>query len=67
MRLIVNAVESHVDDATTVTDVVHRLAGPDPKGVAVAVNGTVVPRATWAATALRADDVVEVLTAVQGG
>jgi sulfur carrier protein len=67
MRLIVNAVESHVDEAATVTDVVHSLAGRDPRGVAVAVNGTVVPRTGWAATVLRTGDVVEVLTAVQGG
>jgi sulfur carrier protein len=38
-----------------------------PSGVAAAVNGTVVPRAAWASTALAEDDEVEVLTAVQGG
>ncbi|MFF9084968.1 sulfur carrier protein ThiS [Streptomyces sp. NPDC014991] len=38
-----------------------------PRGVAAAVNETVVPRARWAATPLDAGDRVEVLTAVQGG
>ncbi|MFB0619880.1 sulfur carrier protein ThiS [Streptomyces sp. AGS-58] len=38
-----------------------------PRGVAAAVNETVVPRARWAATALAEGDRVEVLTAVQGG
>lgn len=38
-----------------------------PRGVAAAVNETVVPRARWAATALEDGDRVEVLTAVQGG
>ena len=38
-----------------------------PKGVAAAVNGEVVPRRAWPATALAERDEVEVVTAVQGG
>ncbi len=37
------------------------------RGVAVAVNGTVVPRSSWADVALTDGDTVEVLTAAQGG
>ena len=37
------------------------------RGVAVAVNGEVVPRSTWEATPLAEGDSVEVLTAAQGG
>lgn len=37
------------------------------RGVAVAVNGEVVPRSTWENTALAEGDSVEVLTAAQGG
>jgi sulfur carrier protein len=37
------------------------------RGVAVAVNGEVVPRSQWAEVALRDGDRVEVLTAAQGG
>nr|WP_221376839.1 sulfur carrier protein ThiS [Actinoplanes polyasparticus] len=37
------------------------------RGVAVAVNGEVVPRSTWEAMALAEGDSVEVLTAAQGG
>lgn len=36
-------------------------------GVAVAVDGEVVPKAQWATTPLRDGARVEVLTAVQGG
>lgn len=36
-------------------------------GVAVAVDGEVVPKARWAATALTDGARVEILTAVQGG
>lgn len=36
-------------------------------GVAVAVNGEVIPRSAWAARVLLPGDRVELLTAVQGG
>lgn len=36
-------------------------------GVAVAVDGEVVPRADWAGRALAAGARIEILTAVQGG
>ncbi|WP_432829429.1 sulfur carrier protein ThiS [Dactylosporangium sp. CA-092794] len=67
MHLVVNAVASTVEDGTTVADVVRALAGDDPRGIAVAVNGDVVPRSRWASTHPADGDHVEVLTAVQGG
>jgi len=39
----------------------------DASGVAVAVDGEVVPRAAWESFALPADARIEVLTAMQGG
>jgi sulfur carrier protein len=36
-------------------------------GIAVAVNGEVVPRSSWQETRLADGDRVEVVTAVQGG
>ncbi len=39
----------------------------DARGVAVAVDGEVVPRAAWDSFVLSADARVEVLTAMQGG
>ena len=40
---------------------------PDARGIAVAIDGEVVPRADWASVALAAGARVEVLTAMQGG
>ena len=37
------------------------------RGIAVALNGAVVPRAAWAETKLRAGDSVEIVRARQGG
>ena len=41
--------------------------GPDATGIAVALNGEVVPRAAWVRTGLREGDAVEIVGAVQGG
>jgi len=40
---------------------------PDARGVAVAVDGEVVPRAAWSTFEVREGARVEVLTAMQGG
>jgi sulfur carrier protein len=41
--------------------------GADARGVAVALNGTVVPRAAWRDTRLSSGDAVEIVRARQGG
>lgn len=43
------------------------LAGRETRGLAVAVNGLVVPRHRYGVHPLASGDVVEVVTAVQGG
>jgi sulfur carrier protein len=83
MRLSVNGEARELPPGGTIADLVAVLVpGPVPagprseatrevggtgRGIAVAVNGAVVPRGEWSATALRPGDAVEVLTAVQGG
>jgi sulfur carrier protein len=37
------------------------------RGIAVALNGAVVPRAAWPQTALRPGDSIEIVRARQGG
>src|SRR5262245_1299623 len=39
----------------------------EQKGIAVALNGAVVPRAAWPGTALKAGDNIEIVRARQGG
>ncbi|GAA3386241.1 sulfur carrier protein ThiS [Cryptosporangium minutisporangium] len=59
-------VAESVTVAAVVQQVTQRPAG-FAQGVAVAVNGEVVPRGGWARTQLVDGDTVEVITAVQGG
>jgi sulfur carrier protein len=39
----------------------------EQKGIAVALNGAVVPRAAWPATKLQPGDSIEIVRARQGG
>jgi sulfur carrier protein len=66
MSIILNGAPT--GGAPTVADLVERhLRTREPTGVAVAVNATVVPRERWATWPLHDGDVVDVVTAVQGG
>jgi sulfur carrier protein len=54
--------------AATVTALLHeKEIAADARGVAVAINGIVVPRAAWPATRISAGDQVEIVRARQGG
>lgn len=66
MVVWINGERRVLADDATVPDALGALDLPRT-GVAVAVDGEVVPKARWAATALRDGARVEVLTAVQGG
>jgi sulfur carrier protein len=66
MFLTVNGQPWELPEGSAVADVIDRLGAPS-FGVAVAVDGAVVPRAAWPSTALHEGALVEVLTAVQGG
>jgi len=65
-RLSLNGETVELGQPATVEVVVDGL-GRGRSGMAVAVNGEVVPRSRWPATELADGDQVEVLTAVQGG
>jgi sulfur carrier protein len=63
-----NGEQSDVRAGETVAAVLARLdLTTSSRGVAVAVDGEVVPRAQWDSFALVDDARVEVLTAMQGG
>ncbi len=53
--------------ATVADLLVLRFDDPRPHGIAVAVNGEVAPRGEWAGWMLVEGDVIDVVTAVQGG
>ncbi|WP_332666796.1 sulfur carrier protein ThiS [Aeromicrobium sp.] len=66
MRIELNGEPFEVADDTTALALIERVVG-STRGTAVAVDGTVVPRGEWPRTSLRPGQVVELITAVQGG
>ena len=67
MRVELNGRPVELAEGASVADAVDALEGETARGVAVAVDGEVVPRGAWEATTLREGQQVEVLHAVQGG
>jgi sulfur carrier protein len=68
MRIELNGTTVELAEGATVAAAVD-AAGADPgrRGIAVALNGEIVPRGEWDTRALTDGDAVEVLQAVAGG
>ncbi len=67
MNVVVNGHERILPDGAKVDAAVAAAGAPSSRGVAVAVDGEVVPRGRWTETELRDGQRVEILQAVQGG
>jgi sulfur carrier protein len=67
MRITINGEPRVVADGSSVADAVADLAAGRRAGIAVSLNGEVVPRSAWAAVAIGDDDKLEVLSAIGGG
>jgi sulfur carrier protein len=68
VNVVLNGEPRELADGATLSDAVAASGAPeDRRGVAVALDGEVVPRGQWDATVLPAGARVEVLQAVQGG
>lgn len=68
MRIELNGEVREMAAGTTLAEAARAAGAPeDRRGVAVALDGEVVPRGEWDETALRDGQAVEVLAAIQGG
>jgi len=63
----INGEPRELGERATIEAAVHATGAPDGRGVAVALDGEVVPRGEWATTELRDGQQIEVVAAVQGG
>jgi sulfur carrier protein len=66
MRLKINGDEKEIANVSTLVDLVENLAMKSDR-VAVELNREIVPRASWAATALKDGDELEIVHFVGGG
>jgi sulfur carrier protein len=68
VSVTVNGDRRELPAGATVASLVESMPGaPGGRGVAVAVEGEVVPRARWPSTELRDGARIEIVVAVQGG
>jgi sulfur carrier protein len=64
--IIVNGEPRQVRDDASVADVVD-LVSVTRKGIAVALEGNIVPKSQWEATLVSGGDRIEIVTAAAGG
>jgi sulfur carrier protein len=68
LAVVINGEECRLPQGATLELAVREAGAPEGgRGVAVAVDGEVVPRAEWSSRTLAEGQRIEVLTAVQGG
>jgi sulfur carrier protein len=68
MMIVLNGEQAEVSSDETLAGVLERMGvSSERRGVAVAVDGEVVPRARWTELTLPEHARVEVLSAMQGG
>jgi thiamine biosynthesis protein ThiS len=68
LSVTVNGEPLCLADGSTIADIVALLVGrDDPKGIAVAVDRTVIPHSEWPTTLATAHTQIEVVTAAAGG
>lgn len=66
-RIRVNGRDESLIVATVADLIAQQAVDEGRRGVAVALNGSVVPRSAWRETALKPGDNVEIVRAMQGG
>ncbi len=67
MKVWVNGEEAEIARSKGFASILEALRIPDARGVAIAVDGEVVPRGIWDEVELQEGQRVEVVRAVQGG
>lgn len=67
MEITFNNHTQQIQEQSTVQIILNDLIGEKQKGIAVAVNETVVPKTQWDSYELQHNDKVLVIKATQGG
>ena len=67
MNIYINSKQQEVPGEAKIADALTSLNIVGQKGIAIAVNNNVVPRAEWETHILKANDQVTLIKATQGG
>ena len=67
MKIIVNHQIKQVATGSTIHELIKILSINTLKGIAIAVDDTIVPKSEWVSFCLQKDQRVTIITATQGG
>ena len=67
MLVTVNNDTHTINDNATLVELIGHLSLSETKGIAVAINDTVVPKARWEKEELSDNDKITIIKATQGG
>lgn len=67
MEILLNNQLKKIADSSSLQQLLNEVVGDQQKGIAIAINHTVVPRATWADYRIQANDNILIIKATQGG
>lgn len=66
MKIKVNGEEKVINEAQSLSDLIHSLGFPET-GNAIALNCSFVPRSSHASTTIKEGDEIEIVSPMQGG
>lgn len=67
MTVSVNNQVTEVEAQTVLSNVVFQQVGENHRGIAVAINGQVIPKDSWQGTPVSENDDILIIKATQGG
>ena len=67
MEVTVNQQKYSVSETCSVEELVLKVLNRPTKGIAIAINQTIVPKTNWIAQQLQNGDQIVMITATQGG
>lgn len=68
MKIKINGEESLLDSKLNISGFIKKqFNGKEPRGIAIAVNSSIIPKSKWDETIINENDEIEIVTAVQGG
>lgn len=67
MEIFINNQQHTVSENTSLQTLVNAQLGDKQKGVAIAINDTVIPKSNWENHVVKSNDIILIIKATQGG
>ncbi len=67
MKILLNNIHTEITNGISISELLGVQQIQAERGVAIAINNTVIPKATWSEYILKENDKITVIRATQGG